>query len=98
MYRQSFALITTTEAISRNLDSLFKFRSDINLGCSLSLFDLQENTGNHWNMEAVFRSEIIGKIRKLSARNTASTKSSELPGNRRFRAGLSDKGNIITSL
>jgi hypothetical protein len=59
---------------------------------------LQENTGNRWNMEAVFRPKIIRifsggflstscafqqepaenhrkKIRKISGRNTASTKS-----------------------
>jgi hypothetical protein len=38
---------------------------------------LQENTRNRWDMEAVFRPQIIGKI---SFRNTASTKSLELPG------------------
>jgi hypothetical protein len=72
---------------------------------------LQENTGNCWNMEAVFRPEIfwifpdnflcfsegtrwksLEKIRKISGRNTASTKSPELPGTISFRAVLFDLG------
>jgi hypothetical protein len=36
------------------------------------------------------RPEIIGKIRKISGRNTASTKSLELPGTATFWAGLFD--------
>jgi hypothetical protein len=73
---------------------------------------LQENTGNRWNVEVVFRPETEDffrsipanflcfpagtgqksseKIRKISGRNTASTKSPELSGTGRFRAGLFD--------
>jgi hypothetical protein len=47
----------------------------------------QENTGNRWNMEAVFQPDIV---RIFFGRNTASTKSSKLPGIGRFRAGLFD--------
>jgi hypothetical protein len=50
---------------------------------------LQESTRNQWNMEAVFRLEIF---RIFSGRNTASTKSPELPGTGVFRAGLFDLG------
>jgi hypothetical protein len=73
----------------------------------------QKNTGNHWNIEAVFRPKVVRfffrripanflcfpagigrkaleKIRKFSFRNTTSTKSPELPGTGRFRAGLFD--------
>ncbi len=38
------------------------------------------------------RAESIGKIRKISGRTTASTKSPELPGTGRFWAGLFDLG------
>jgi hypothetical protein len=77
----------------------------------------QENTGNRWNMDAVFRPEIfgffpvdscqfpvlsgrsrpeiIGKIQKISGRNTASTKSPEFHGTGRFRAVWFDLGVII---
>jgi hypothetical protein len=77
---------------------------------------LQENTGNRWNMEAVFRPEIVRifsggflsiscafwqepagnhqkKMRQFSGRNTASTKSPELPGAGSFRTGLFDLGS-----
>jgi hypothetical protein len=58
---------------------------------------LQENTGNRWNMEAVFRPEIVrifsGGFLYFPAgtgRNTASTKSPELPRTGSFRTGLFD--------
>jgi hypothetical protein len=38
------------------------------------------------------RPKIIGKIRKISGRNTASTKSPKLPGAGCFRAGMFDLG------
>jgi len=46
------------------------------------------------------RPEIIGKIRKFSGQNTASTKSPEFPGTRRFRAGLFELGskNVVYQL
>ncbi len=73
---------------------------------------LQGNTGNRWNMEAVFRpgtvrifssrflptscafrQELVENYRKkISDRNTASTKSPELPGTGCFQAGLFDLG------
>jgi hypothetical protein len=39
------------------------------------------------------RPKITGKIRKISGRNTASTKSPELPGTSCFRPGLFDLGS-----
>jgi hypothetical protein len=38
------------------------------------------------------RPKITGKIRKISGRNTASTKSPELPGTGPFQAGLFQLG------
>jgi hypothetical protein len=43
------------------------------------------------------RSEIIGKIRKFSGRNTASTKSPDLPGTGSFRTGLFDLGTVVVN-
>jgi hypothetical protein len=45
---------------------------------------LQESTGNHSK-----------EIRKISGRNIASTKSAELLGTGRFRAGLFDLGTHV---
>jgi hypothetical protein len=40
----------------------------------------------------------LEKIRKISSRNTASTKTPELPGTGRFQAGLFDLGIHVTEI